>query len=336
MKYLIPADGKLANLAMMRLGTYWRERGEEVRLVRGLTPRTFDDPPGDVFGSSIFSFSAERRRWFDRHWGPVCWGGTGVRIESNLSEIDPSVDWEAVQPDYSLYPGFRASLGFLFRGCTLRCPWCVVPKKEGLPRQVKSPRTLWRGAPHPKLLHLLDNDFFGAPGWQDAIVEIREDGFKVCFSQGINIRQITEEAGAALASIEYRNNEFNERVLYTAWDSLGDERRFKQGVATLAAAGVPPKHLRVYMLVGYSPGETLDAILYRFHEMVALGCEPYPMVYDPPRGVVPRDRLKDFQRWAVTGLYRRVPWVDYSRTHRRVDRTDRYSLPLFADPKETP
>lgn len=50
----------------------------------------------------------------------------------------------------------------------------------------------------------------------------------------------------------------------------------------------------------------LVEILYRFHEMVSLGCEPYPMVYDSSRS-----DLKAFQRWAVTGLYRAVPWAEY-------------------------
>jgi hypothetical protein len=50
----------------------------------------------------------------------------------------------------------------------------------------------------------------------------------------------------------------------------------------------------------------LALILYRFHELVALGCEPYPMVYDRGR----RD-LCAFQRWAVRHLYRKLPFPAY-------------------------
>ena len=63
---------------------------------------------------------------------------------------------------------------------------------------------LWRGGGHPKKLHILDNDFFGVPGWHDHIRDIREGGFKVCLNQGINVRMINDEAAEALASIEYR------------------------------------------------------------------------------------------------------------------------------------
>ncbi len=308
MKYLIHADGALPNLALMRLGAYLRARGEEVRLVRGPGKRQLWDPPGEVFGSSIFSFSEPVRRRIESEWGPVTWGGTGVRLESSLAELAPSVDWEAIAPDYSLYPGEVRSLGFTQRGCRLKCGFCVVPRKEGAPRSVRTIGEIWRGPGHPKKLVLLDNDFFGQPevAWRARVEEIRVGDFRVCFTQGINIRQVDPEAAAALASIEYRDGDFNRRRLYTAWDNLGDERAFMRGAETLAAAGVPPKHLLVYMLVGYARGETWDQIFHRFNALVALGCRPYPMVYD-----IAREDLRAFQRWVVLGLYRIMSWGDY-------------------------
>lgn len=308
MKYLIHADGALPNLALMKLGTYFDTHGEEVRLIKGPGKRQLWDPPGEVFGSSIFAFSAETRRHIEREWGEVTWGGTGVRVESSLAEIRADIDWEVVRPNYDLYPGEQRSIGFTQRGCRLKCSFCVVPRKEGKARSVRTIGQIWRGSPWPKKLLLLDNDFFGQEReeWQGRIAEIREGGFRVCLTQGINIRQVDEESAAAIASVEYRDNEFRTRVLYTAWDNLGDERRFRRGVEILRAAGVPPKHLRVFMLVGFAKGETFEQVMYRFEEMVALGCEPYPMVFDHSRG-----DLKAFQRWAIRGLYRAVPWADY-------------------------
>lgn len=305
---LVHADGALPNLALMRLSTYFRERGARVRLVRPGEPRTLHDQGARAFGSSIFGFSAKTRDLIEREWGPVTWGGTGVRVESSLSEVDPTVDWEAIAPDYSLYPDFDPSLGFTQRGCRLSCKFCVVPKKEGKPRAVHRIADIWRGPGHPRKILLLDNDFFGQPRaeWEARVEELRAGGFRVCLSQGINIRMIDFASARALASLEYRDNDFRRRRLYTAWDNLGDEEAFKRGVATLGDAGVPARHLRVYMLVGFRPDETLEEVLYRFNELVALGCEPYPMPFDQTR----RD-LKAFQRWAVTGLYRAVPWSAY-------------------------
>ena len=83
---------------------------------------------------------------------------------------------------------------------------------------------------------------------------------------------------------------------------------FFNGVEILEKAGVPPKHLMAYMLIGCDPMETWERIWHRFSRMVAVGIEPYPMVFDKRR----RD-LVCFQRWVITGLYRIVPWGEYER-----------------------
>lgn len=191
---------------------------------------------------------------------------------------------------------------------------CVVPTKEGRNRSTNTIEEIWRGAPHPRHLHLLDNDFFGhpEPAWRARIDELRAGDFRVCLSQGINVRLITPEAAAALAQIEYRDTKFQERRLYTAWDNLNDERVFFRGIDRLSAAGIPEKHLMVYMLVGFDPQETWPRIWHRFNAMVERGIRPYPMVFDRSRA-----DLRRFQRWVVTGLYRAVPWSEYLGSMRR-------------------
>jgi hypothetical protein len=199
----------------------------------------------------------------------------------------------------------------------------VVPGAEGKPRSVNTIADLWRGPGHARKLLLLDNDFFGQPQeqWQARIAEIHDGDFRVCFSQGINIRLVDDRVAAALASVQYRDDQFRQRRLYTAWDNLGDERVFFRGVDRLEKAGVPARHLMAYMLVGFDPAETWDRIHYRFDRMVAAGIRPYPMVFDPTR----RD-LKRFQRWAVTGLYRAVPWADYDPSARKRPAERQFSL----------
>jgi hypothetical protein len=127
-------------------------------------------------------------------------------------------------------------------------------------------------------------------------------------SQGINTRLIQQEHAEALATIEYRNTKFNERKLYTAWDNIGDERVFFNGVDKLEKAGIPGKHLMAYMLIGCDIEETWERLWTRFRKMVDRGIEPYPMVFDRSR----KD-LICFQRWVITGLYRIIPWPDYER-----------------------
>ena len=100
--------------------------------------------------------------------------------------------------DYSIYPKFDGSIGFTQRGCRLKCGFCVVPKKEGAAREEQSIADLWRGEPYPRQILLLDNDFFGVPAWRTRVDELRAGAFRVCFSQGINARMISDEAAKAL------------------------------------------------------------------------------------------------------------------------------------------
>jgi hypothetical protein len=306
---LVQLDGALPNLALMKLAHWHRAQGDVVHLTRHVTPTLFESQYDRVYGSSIFvnlPGSYDRREAFKQQWPDGVIGGTGT---TNMGSIEDVIGTEWSGLDYQDYPDFDASIGFTQRGCRLSCGFCVVPKKEGKNRSVATVHQIWRGDPWPKKLHLLDNDFFGNPDWRQRVQEIREGKFRVCISQGINTRLINDEAAEALATIEYRNTRFNERKLYTAWDNLGDEKRFFDGVDRLERAGIPGKHLMAYMLIGYDITETWERIWHRFNRMVERGIEPYPMVYDRKR----KDLLC-FQRWVITGLYRIVPWEEYRRS----------------------
>jgi hypothetical protein len=308
---LTQLDGKLPNLALMRLAAWHRARGDEVVFTRSVEREMFEGEYDVVYGSAIFTASQPLIAGFRQCWPSAIVGGTGSGSAITVEQVVGG-RWERC--DYRDHPGFQPSLGFTARGCRMKCRFCMMPGSEGRPRSVNTIADLWRGPGHARKLLLLDNDFFGQSEeqWQARIAEIRDGDFRVCFSQGINIRLVDDRVAEALASVQYRDDQFRQRRLYTAWDNLGDERVFSRGVERLDRAGVPPRHLMAYMLVGFDPAETWDRIHYRFDRMVAAGIRPYPMVFDPAR----RD-LKQFQRWAVTGLYRAVPWADYDPSIRR-------------------
>lgn len=92
---------------------------------------------------------------------------------------------------------------------------------------------------------------------------------------------------------------------------------------TLERAGIPPKHLMAYMLIGYDPLETWTRIWHRFNRMVERGIDPYPMVYDRRRA-----DLLCFQRWVITGLYRHVPWPEYQRETKSAASVDAWHAAL--------
>lgn len=308
-------DGALPNIALMKLAHWHKAQGDDVVVTRHLERDLFEDDYDRVYGSCIFGFSKERLKRFLCQWPGAIVGGTGsdnpVTVEDLIGDY-PFFDYDG-------WPKFDASIGFTQRGCRMKCKFCVVPQKEGKNRSTGTIAQIWRGDPYPKHIHLLDNDFFGQPRWEQIVQEIVDDDYKVCFSQGINTRLVTDEAAAALATIKYRDTGFSKKRLYTAWDNLKDEKVFFAGVERLAKHGIPPTHLMCYMLIGFDPSETWDRIWYRFNKMVALGIDPYPMVYNDRR-----TDLKCFQRWVITRTYKTTPWEQYRRETKSQESTEAY------------
>ena len=309
---LIQIDGKLPNLALMKLAHWHRSQGDFVYLTRRVMPDLFERHYDLVYASAIFAFSAPRLKRFQDQWPDAIIGGTGTQELHTVEKFIRSNTPQYEHYDYIDYPNYPYSIGFLQRGCRLKCKFCVVPTKEGKPKQSMTVAELWRGDPHPKKLHILDNDFFGVPGWQNHIKDIQKGGFKVCLNQGINVRLIDDEAAEALASIEYRDDQFTKRRVYTAWDNLKDEKIFFRGVDTLERGGIPAKHVMVYMLVGYDKAETWERLLYRYDAMRARGVMPYPMVYENKSYDGDKRTLKHFQRWAIRlSQSGAIKWSDY-------------------------
>jgi len=161
------------------------------------------------------------------------------------------------------------------------------------------------GDPWPRAVVLLDNDFFGDPEWRERLSELRDGRFKVCFTQGINARLLTPEQAEGIASVDYRDSRMTQRRLYTAWDNARDEARFFAGLDLLCRNGVRPRHLLVYMLIGYAPGETHADRDYRRRRLREFGALPYPMPYCRTAELV------GFQRWVVGAYDKRVAWKDW-------------------------
>jgi len=318
---LTQIDGKLPNLALMKLAAHHRAQGDVLHFTKHVERDMLEPDYDRVYGSAIFSFSADRVAKFRQAFPHAIVGGTHDTADNKTVEQVLGVEDNETY-DYSIYPNFDGSIGFTQRGCRLKCGFCVVPKKEGKPRSVNTIASIWRGPDWPKHIHLLDNDFFGQPReqWEARIDEIKAGGFKVCLNQGINTRMIDDESAKALASIPYYDDGFKVRRLYTAWDNLGDEERFFRGVDTLERHGIHPRNLLVYMLVGYDKRETWERLFYRFNKMVEREIRPYPMVYgDRERGLplggcnqkIERRSLSEFQRWVIRKAYTFIPFEFY-------------------------
>jgi len=304
---LLQLDGKIPNLALMRLAYHWRERGAEVVLRKAGNVRTIQPQLGDrefdrVYASLIFEQTKPNAEAVLQAYPAAIIGGTGWNKTATLASVGINPNGPV---DYSDYPRWMSSVGFTQRGCRLRCSFCVVPQKEGAVSEVNTVSTLWRGDPWPKDLLLLDNDFFGQPHWRERIDEIKRGGFRVSFNQGINARMINDETAEAIASVNYRDDSMKVKRIYTAWDNKKDESRLFQGLEALVRHGVKPDHIMVYMLCGYWKGETQEDREYRRLKLRDFGCRPYPMPYVRTKEIV------GFQRWIIGAYDKSFSWEEW-------------------------
>ena len=158
---LVQLDGKLPNLALMRLAHWHSSQGDSVRLTRSVQPTLFDQEGIDiVYGSAIFTYSLPKVKELQVVYPEVIMGGTGSEEDLALTVEQILGVEEYEHHDYSIYPEYPWSIGFTQRGCRLNCGFCVVPKKEGKPRSVNTIGDIWRPETQRNIV-LLDNDFFG-------------------------------------------------------------------------------------------------------------------------------------------------------------------------------
>jgi hypothetical protein len=301
---LLQLDGKIPNIALMRLAHHHRELGDQVKLIQVGNERSLEkslyDPSWDrVYGSLIFARTKDLALKAKDIYPDIILGGTGWDLSTTLEQYGVTTN----EQDYSDYPNWKQSIGFSQRGCRLTCSFCVVPKKEGKVSTQQTINEIWRGDPYPREIILLDNDFFGQPEWRARIKEMQDGKFKVSFNQGINARMLNEETAAAISSVNYRDDSMKVKRIYTAWDNLKDEKRLFAGLEALVKNGVRPRNIMVYMLIGYWPGETMADIDYRRAQLRKFGALPYPMPYVRTRELV------GFQRWVIGSYDKRgVPW----------------------------
>jgi hypothetical protein len=127
---LIQIDGKLPNLALMRIAAHHRERGDCVELRRGNDfGGLFDEPFDRVYASTIFERSRPLAyRVLDTYPGAII-GGTGWDLVRRTEDAGITT----AKMDYSIYPEYRQSIGFAMRGCRLRCRSVWFPLKRAAP-----------------------------------------------------------------------------------------------------------------------------------------------------------------------------------------------------------
>lgn len=148
---LIDYDGKIPNLALMRLSAYHKKQHHKVQLFSAKAFPT-SSRADKIYLSCIFAWNRATAQTLATTIGPRCiMGGTGIDISRELPQAV-----QHSEPDYSIYPACEYAIGFISRGCIRKCPWCVVPTKEGKLRRESTAKDI---VGHRERAVFLDNNF---------------------------------------------------------------------------------------------------------------------------------------------------------------------------------
>jgi hypothetical protein len=289
-------DGKLPNLALMKISAWLKARDVETVLQRTPDEHTF-------YASVIFTKNRQQvEMWKNAYDFDV--GGSGWDLKKTLPD-----NIERMQPDYDLYE-IDYAMGYLHRGCIRKCAFCLVPEKEGQLSRVSTLGDLVR--PDTKKLMLLDNNLTGAPDVLEILGEMADRDLEVAFTQGLDIRLMTQEIAAALFRVKYRNSGFYEKRLYFAFDNIKLEKRVRRGIEMLLDAGIHPNTLSFYVLVGFD--STFAEDVERCEILRGYGIRPYVMRYRKT------PQLNALARWANAnaGMWRK-PFSMYDGQRKRRD-----------------
>jgi hypothetical protein len=320
-------DGKLPNLALMKLSTWHKAQGHEVYLNNC-------DNPDNVYISTLFTWNRPEVEKLLKVYPDAEVGGTGW----DLKKILP-VEIEACRPDYDLYtaldilPRIRggiaskdskiakaeiianAGIGFTSRGCIRNCGFCFVPPKEGKFHHVAEIGELIN--PRSNVLILLDNNLTADPDVIDKLHEIRDRELVLDITQGIDVRLITPEIAQALSEVKHL------RSIHYAWDLMSFERQVIEGIKILAKYVKPYRHL-CFLLTGYNTLTSEDE--YRFAKLGEASIDPYVMPYNK---AYPTAKHRHFARWVNARIYKVCSFEEYGPWVKSQDTLERQTCIEF-------
>lgn len=297
---LVDIDSTIPNLALMKISAFYKKYGIQVG---------WDvDYPTHAYVSVILNKN--------RHKAVSCAnmleslypdisvdiGGPGY----DLKKVLPS-SIESCKPDYDLYPDIDYSLGFTTRGCIRRCPFCIVPIKEGKLHRVNPISEIYN--PKFKQIKLLDNNVLADRDNFRAIVGFcTQHHLKLDISQGLDIRLLDEELAGLIAQIRPMNK------LDFAFDSLDYLDAVTRGVQLLKGAGIDVRgkvQFYVYCDRSESGKYGIESAIKRCAILKELGTNAYVMLNIDEE---PTRQMKNLKRWANRkNIYWAVDFSEYKQ-----------------------
>jgi hypothetical protein len=317
--WLVDYDGKIENLALMRLSTWHKRQGDTVHLKHGDAWAELFEAPDRVYISCLFRWHKSDALRLATSWdGRSIIGGTGVDIAKKLpSEV------AACPPDYTLY-GKERAIGFISRGCIRKCPWCVVPRKEGRLRRASTAQEIVGDFEEALFL---DNNFLALPDHHKDLEWLVERQIAIDFNQGLDARLVTKDNARLLAACNWLAGP------RLALDSVSQIRAVNRALTILKDVGIPPGQIFLFILIGFDGLESdIERLRFAYKWYVAM----FPMGYrdldtgeEPARGW-PRDLYYRYRKLMIRLPRSRSVFKDLERALGKRKRIVA-DTPLFAD-----
>jgi len=242
-------------------------------------PPLFELPKMPVMVSVTFTWDIKRGKELARAWrgkaGPVTLGG-------------PAFDDPA---ENEFMPGrfIKTGVTFTSRGCPKRCPWCLVPAREGKIRELKI-----------KPGHIVqDNNLLAcSQGHIEQVFEMLSRQRKAAeFKGGLDIDFMKPWHIELLKKIKVAE-------IWVACDRKEDIKRLDKAADLLSDFSIGKK--RCYILVGMN-GESIQEAHNRCEAVYQKGFLPFAQLYKPVGLKIYRKEWRDLQRkWSRPAIYRAV------------------------------
>lgn len=277
---LIDVDGhNFPNLPLMKFSAWHKKQGDTVEWYEPM----FSGHMNRVYMSKVFTFTPDYEYCIDAD--EIIKGGTGYSYPDGGKPLDNEI--EHIFPDYSIYydklPNVKnTAYGFLTRGCD----FCIVGKKEGrCSVKVANLSEFWNGQ---KNIVLLDPNMFACKDWKDLSQQLIDSKAWIDFSQGCDIRVMTDEKVDYIKRMKIKQIHF-------AWDRYEDKDIIVPKFKMFAESTKwDHRKMSVYCLCNFNT--TFEQDLERIYTLRDLGYSPYVMLYEKEK-IPPGHKLRQLQRY---------------------------------------
>lgn len=160
----------------------------------------------------------------------------------------------------------KTGVTFTTRGCNNLCPWCLVPQRESLLREIRN------FAPG----HIIqDNNILQASKQhlQEVADMLHTQSRAAIFSGGIQASLVDDWVAAWFEGLRIKE-------IFLAADTSGALPPLRRAVDKLKFLGLNSNKLRCYVLIGYH-GEKVERAEQRLEAVWGAGCMPFAQLYQP-------------------------------------------------------